>query len=134
MTTNRMDLDWLDLTRRAALASHRLVGWIYWDPVAIERYAALGPDPFTYYVATRGASLGDAGNEAVTAAFYSKHAWPDGSAGGIAVGIASLLVPLALAPRTLRVNLIMPAVHLCAALGFATANDTVLAKLDHQAT
>ncbi len=63
--------DWLDLTRRAALESHRLVGWIYWDPVAIDRYAALGPDPITYYCATRGASLGDAGNEAVTAAFYS---------------------------------------------------------------
>lgn len=57
----------------------------------------------------------------LTAAFYSKLTWPDGSAGGIAVGIAALAVPLALAPRTLRVNLIMPAVHLCAALGFATA-------------
>ncbi len=63
--------DWLDLTRRAALASHRLIGWIYWDPVAIEQYSALGPDPFTYYVATRGATLGNAGNAAVAAAFYS---------------------------------------------------------------
>ena len=68
---DRLDPDWLDLTRRAALASHRLVGWIYWDPVAIGHYAALGPDPFTYYIASRGASLGAAGNEAVTAAFYS---------------------------------------------------------------
>ncbi len=65
--------DWLELTRRAALASHRLVGWIYWDPHAIERYVALGPDAFSYYISTRGASLGDAGNEAVTAAFYSIH-------------------------------------------------------------
>ncbi len=63
--------DWLDLTRRAALASHRLIGWIYWDPLAIERYSALGPDPFTYYVATRGSTLGNAGNTAVAAAFYS---------------------------------------------------------------
>jgi hypothetical protein len=57
----------------------------------------------------------------LTAAFYSKLAWPDASTGGIAVGIASLAVPLLLAPRTFRLNLVMPAVHLCAALGFATA-------------
>jgi len=63
--------DWLDLTRRAGFVSHRLIGWIYWDPVAIERYAALGPDPITYYVATRGATLAGAGNAAVIAAFYS---------------------------------------------------------------
>jgi hypothetical protein len=63
--------DWLELTRRAALASHRLVGWIYWDPVAIERYTALGPDPYSYYIATRAASLAVAGNAAVSAAFYS---------------------------------------------------------------
>ncbi len=63
--------DWLELTRRAALASHRLVGWIYWDPAAIENYTALGPDAFSYYISTRGASLGDAGNAAVAAAYYS---------------------------------------------------------------
>ena len=63
--------DWIELTRRAALASHRLIGWIYWDPVAIERYTALGPDPFSYYIATRAASLAVAGNAAVAAAFYS---------------------------------------------------------------
>ena len=63
--------DWLDLSRRAALASHRLVGWIYWDPTAIANYAALGvPDGIGYYIATRGASLGDAGNDVVTAAFF----------------------------------------------------------------
>jgi hypothetical protein len=63
--------DWLDLTPRAAFASHRLIGWIYWDPVGIANYAELGPDPFTYYVATRAAPLADAGNAAVVAAFYS---------------------------------------------------------------
>ncbi len=63
--------DWLDLTRRAGFVSHRLIGWIYWDPVAIEKYAALGPDPFTYYVATRAAPLAAAGNAAVIAAYYS---------------------------------------------------------------
>lgn len=63
--------DWMDLTQRAGFVSHRLIGWIYWDPVAIDHYAALGPDPFTYYIATRGATLADAGNAAVIAAFYS---------------------------------------------------------------
>jgi hypothetical protein len=68
--------DWGSLTARAALASHRLIGWIYWDPVAIGHYAALGvPDNgFGYYIATRGATLGDAGNQVVTAAFYSINA------------------------------------------------------------
>lgn len=66
--------DWLDLTRRAAFASHRLIGWIYWDPVAVANYAALGvPDGAGYYFATRGASLGDAGDDVVTAAFGSIH-------------------------------------------------------------
>ena len=66
--------DWLDATRRTGLASHRLIGWIYWDPVGIAKYEALGvPDGLGYYVATRGASLGDAGNSAVAAAFFSIH-------------------------------------------------------------
>jgi len=63
---------WTELSRRAGFASHRLVGWIYWDPDAIEGYRALGvPDGLGWYVASRGAPLGDAGNEVVTAAFYS---------------------------------------------------------------
>ena len=37
--------DWLPLTRRAALTSHRLIGWIYWDPVGPADDEALGvPD------------------------------------------------------------------------------------------
>jgi hypothetical protein len=67
------DDDWLELTGRAAFASHRMIGWIYWDPVAIERYTALGPEQWSYYVASRGAALADAGNQAVAAAFYSIH-------------------------------------------------------------
>lgn len=67
-------LVWRELSRRAAFVSHRLIGWIYWDPEAIENYAALGvPDGIGYYISTRGASLGSAGNSAVTAAFYSIH-------------------------------------------------------------
>lgn len=68
------DLEWRELSRRAALQSHRLIGWIYWDPRAIANYAALGvPDGIGYYIATRGATLGVAGNDVVTAAFYSIH-------------------------------------------------------------
>ena len=76
------DLEWRELSRRAALQSHRLIGWIYWDPRAIANYAALGvPDGIGYYIATRGATLGDAGNDVVTAAFYSIH--PDFVAFGL---------------------------------------------------
>jgi hypothetical protein len=68
------DLCWRELSRRAALQSHRLIGWIYWDPRAIANYAALGvPNGLGYYIATRGATLGHAGNEVVSAAFFSIH-------------------------------------------------------------
>ena len=41
---------------RAALASHRLVGWTYWDPVAIDRYTQLGvPDGVGLSVCSRAA-------------------------------------------------------------------------------
>lgn len=69
-----MSDEWLDLSRRSAMASHRLIGWIYWDPTAVANYAALGvPEGIGYYIATRGASLGDAGDDVVIAAFYSIH-------------------------------------------------------------
>ena len=74
MGSSSAGLEWRELSRRAALQSHRLIGWIYWDPRAIANYAALGvPDGIGYYIATRGATLGHAGNEVVTAAFYSIH-------------------------------------------------------------
>jgi hypothetical protein len=74
MTLVTPDLAWRDLSRRAALQSHRLIGWIYWDPRAVASYTALGvPDGLGYYIATRGATLGHAGNDVVTAAFYSIH-------------------------------------------------------------
>ena len=70
-----MEPNWRELSRRCALASHRLIGWIYWDPVAIANYAALGvPDGTGYYIASRGAPLADAGDGVVTAAFGSIHA------------------------------------------------------------
>ena len=66
--------DWLNLSERAAFSSHRLIGWIYWDPQGIEQYMALGvPNGFGYYVTTRAGLLGDAGVDVVTAAYYSIH-------------------------------------------------------------
>lgn len=62
--------DWLDLTRRASFASHRLVGWIFWDPTAKDELEALGvPGGLGHYVAYRAAPLAIAGTEAVVAAF-----------------------------------------------------------------
>ena len=67
--------DWRTLSGRAAFASHRVVGWIFWDPVGIQRYAALGvPNGLGYYITTRAGALVDAGADVVTAAFYSIHA------------------------------------------------------------
>lgn len=67
--------DWLDIARRCGFESHRLVGWIYWDPTAIANYAALGvPDGTGYYIATRAAPLAAGGDAAVIAAFGSIHA------------------------------------------------------------
>jgi hypothetical protein len=66
--------DWTALAARASKASHRLIGWIYWDPDAIAAYAALGvPDGLGWYIASRGAPLAPAGHQAVTAAFSSIH-------------------------------------------------------------
>lgn len=64
--------DWSDLTRRAAFASHRLIGWIFWDPGAKANLASLGvPDGLGHYVVNRAAPLAAAGPEVVTAAFFS---------------------------------------------------------------
>ena len=64
--------DWLDITRRASFASHRLIGWIFWDPGARDNLAALGvPDGMGHYIVNRAAPLAAAGPEAVTAAFFS---------------------------------------------------------------
>jgi len=54
----------------------------------------------------------------MTAAVFSERAWPDLTTGAIVAGIVGLAVPVVLAPRTLRRNVFMPAVHLSFALGF----------------
>ncbi|MFZ4811938.1 MAG: SCO6745 family protein [Ilumatobacteraceae bacterium] len=66
--------DWQALSARASFASHRLIGWTFWDPGGIDRYAALGvPNGQGYYIATRAAPLAPAGDRAVIAAFGSIH-------------------------------------------------------------
>jgi hypothetical protein len=66
--------DWVSLNRQLSFGIHRLVGWIFWDPIGIARYEALGiPDGLGYYIATRAAPLAPAGAQAVTAAFGSIH-------------------------------------------------------------
>lgn len=66
--------DWIDLSARASFASHRLIGWIYWDPRAIQLYTELGvPNGLGYYAASRAAPLLPAGPQPVAAAFYSIH-------------------------------------------------------------
>jgi hypothetical protein len=69
----------------------------------------------------------------MAALIYSDHAWADMSAGGVATGVGALLVPLVLAPRAFRANAVMPAVHLCFALGFlAVALDRATPLSDDQ--
>jgi hypothetical protein len=66
---------WQVLSAQASLASHRLVGWIYWDPNAVARYTALGiENGLGYYIASRCAPLASAGDEVVIAACYSINA------------------------------------------------------------
>ncbi len=72
MSDTAPDRDWSTLSARASFASHRLVGWIYWDPAALEGYAALGIDNGgVSYIVSRAAPLAPAGHQAVAAAFYS---------------------------------------------------------------
>ena len=68
--------------------------------------------PASYLLQTSGAVL-------VLASYvYSAGAWGDGTLGGRVVGFLALATPIVLAPRALRRNLVMPAVHLALGLGF----------------
>ncbi len=67
-----MGADWTQLSARASFASHRLIGWIYWDPIALENYRALGLEMGgVTYIASRAAPLAPAGAQVVAATFYS---------------------------------------------------------------
>jgi len=67
--------DWEAITRRNARSVQTTVGWIFWDPGAVERYAAAGLPPELAgplgYIAARSAPLAGAGPAAVVAAFGS---------------------------------------------------------------
>ena len=67
--------DWIGITRRNARSVQTTVGWIFWDPGAIERYRAAGlPEQVAGplgYMAARCAPLAGAGPDAVIAAFGS---------------------------------------------------------------
>ena len=67
--------DWLSITRRNARSVQTTIGWIFWDPGAVQRYHAAGlPEGFAGplgYIAARSAPLAAAGPAAVTAAFGS---------------------------------------------------------------
>ncbi len=66
-------LDPFEVTRRIARSVQTTVGWIFWDPGAVERYEALGlPQGLAGplgYIGARCAPLAGAGPEAVIAAF-----------------------------------------------------------------
>jgi hypothetical protein len=63
--------DWVGITRRNARSVQTTIGWIFWDPGAIERYERLGlPGPLGY-IASRAAPLAPAGADATIAAFGS---------------------------------------------------------------
>lgn len=70
-----MVTDWPSISRRNARSVQTIVGWIFWDPGAVARYADVGlPEPFAGplgYIGARCAPLAPAGPAAVTAAFGS---------------------------------------------------------------
>ena len=63
--------DWVAIARRNARSVQTTIGWIFWDPGAVERFEHLGlPGPLGY-IAARAAPLAPAGPEATIAAFGS---------------------------------------------------------------
>jgi hypothetical protein len=66
--------EWEGTTARLARIVQAMVGWIFWDPDAISRYATLGVPGGLGYLATRAAPIAAAGDDAVVAVLY---AWAD---------------------------------------------------------
>ena len=75
LLSDASNTDGLERSRRLARSVQTTVGWIFWDPGAVQRYTALGlPDSFAApggYIASRAAPLAPAGPDAVIAAFGS---------------------------------------------------------------
>lgn len=67
--------DWTGVVRRNSRSVQTTIGWIFWDPGAARRYAAVGlPEQLAGplgYMASRAAPLAGAGPDAVIAAFGS---------------------------------------------------------------
>lgn len=74
-TTGSAVPDWVEITRRNARSVQTTIGWIFWDPGALRRYAEAGlPEGLAGplgYLAARAAPLAAAGPDAVIAAFGS---------------------------------------------------------------
>lgn len=68
------DQEWEGATARMARIVHAMVGWIFWDPDAIARYAALGVPGGLGYLATRAAPIAALGDDAVVAVLFG---WAD---------------------------------------------------------
>ena len=68
--------------------------------------------PASYLMQTAGLGF------LLSTAIYSKQAWDDVTFGGFVMGGLSLAVPIVLAPRALRRNVVMPAVYLAFDLAF----------------
>lgn len=63
--------DWNAIAKRNSRLVQTTIGWIFWDPGAVQRFEALGlPGPIGY-IASRCAPLSAAGPDAVIAAFGS---------------------------------------------------------------
>ncbi len=63
--------EWIAIARRNARSVQTVIGWIFWDPLAVTKLESLGvPAPFGY-IAPRSAPLASAGADAVIAAFGS---------------------------------------------------------------
>jgi len=76
----------------------------------IERGRRWLPGAYLMQTAALGLLLG--------ATVYSRRVWDDVTVGGVAAGALALAVPIVLAPRAIRTNGVMPAVHLTFALAF----------------
>ncbi len=68
--------------------------------------------PASYLMQTAGLGF------LLSTAMYSKQAWDDVTFGGFVMGGLSLAVPIVLAPRALRRNVVMPAIYLAFDLAF----------------
>lgn len=106
-------LDWAwPVLSRGARSLLLATGGIGVLAVGVRLEAARRWRPASYLMQTSGLGL------LLGAFIYSEGAWSDASAGGIAVGVLSLAAPIVLAPRAMRRNVVMPAVHLAMGLAF----------------